>query len=177
MDRPAKTPRETLQDYCSKIIELKNHDLIHDILSEQDKDKHVKLLQELQNLSIKCFDFCTNTLPTPPIQDDEAIPSTSRSNNIVNTNTTFDEDEHFGTQNKDFLDCEFILDSTVSSGSEYVPDPEDLPDLGELNSDASDNVTHFRAVYDQEKQKGKRRKRRGKFELADDEMNCTDSDQ
>ena len=106
IERPVNTPRECLQDYLKKISELKNHDLVHDILPQHDKDEHLKLLQELKNLSIKCFDFCSDKLPTPPVHGDEPIPSTSGFNNIVNTTTIFDDDEQFGTQNRDYLDSE-----------------------------------------------------------------------
>ena len=167
-----------MQDYVQKITELKNHELVHDILPQNDKEEHLKLLQELKDLSIKCFDFCSDKLPTPPVHDDEPIPSTSGSNNIVNTNTTFDDDEDFGTQNRDYLHSEInveLIDSIESSVSSDI-----LPDLEDLKSETSDNaigVTTFRALNANERQKRKRRSRRGKFEPDEEETNCTDSDQ
>ena len=66
-DRHPKTPREGLQDYVKKLSELKYHEFIHDILpkhdKENDKDEHLKLIQQLKDLSIKCFKFCKNKLP------------------------------------------------------------------------------------------------------------------
>ena len=56
---------------------LKNHDLVHNILSEHQKDEHLKLLKDLENMTIKCFEICSDNLPTPPVHDDEPIPSTS----------------------------------------------------------------------------------------------------
>ena len=130
IERTVNTPRESLQDYVKKITELKNHELVHDILPENDKEEHLKLLQELKDLSIKCFDFCSDKLPTSPVHDDEPIPSTSGSNNIVNTNTTFDDDEDFGTENRDYLHSEInveLIDSIESSvSSDILPDLEDL---------------------------------------------------
>ena len=107
-DRHPKTPREGLQDYVKKLSELKYHEFIHDILpqhdKENDKDEHLKLIQQLKDLSIKCFKFCKDKLPDPPVGDDEPIPSTSGYNNRVNINKTVDyDDEDFGTENIDHL--------------------------------------------------------------------------
>ena len=52
-------------------------DLQHNILSEHQKDEHLKLLKDLENMTIKCFEMCTDILPTPRVHEDEPIPSTS----------------------------------------------------------------------------------------------------
>ena len=154
--------------------------MVHDILPQNDKEEHLKLLQQLKDLSIKCFSFCKNTLPAPPVQDDDPIPSTSGYNNIVNTNTTVDDDdEDFGTENRDYLHSEIqveLIDSIESSVSSDI-----LPDLDYFNLETSHNgigVTTFRALNANERQQRKKRSRRGKFDKDEDEddTNCTDSD-
>ena len=54
-----------------------NLDLLHNILSEHQKDEHLNLLKDLENMTIKCFEMCTDILPTPRVHEDEPIPSTS----------------------------------------------------------------------------------------------------
>ena len=55
-------------------------------------------------------------MPAPPVQDDEPIPSTSGYNNIVNTNTTVDDDdEDFGTENRDYLHSEIQVELITRS--------------------------------------------------------------
>ena len=146
--------------------------MLHNIVSEHEKE-HLKLLKDLKNMTIKCFEFCSDNLPTPPVHDNEPIPSTSALNTIVNNATSFDE-EHFGTQNKDYLDSEFnveIIESSISS--------DNLPDLEiTLKDESSDNdkgVTTFRALNADERKKRRRRSRRGKFETDDVASNGSDS--
>ena len=69
--------RQIVQHYLKQITVLKNHDLVHNILSEHQKDEHLKLLKDLENMTIKCFEMCTDILPTPRVHEDEPIPSTS----------------------------------------------------------------------------------------------------
>ena len=134
--------------------------MVHNILSEHQKD----------------FEICSDTiiLPTPPVHDDEPIPSTSALDTIVNSTTSFDEQEHFGTQNKEYLDSEFHV--------EFLESCDNLPDLADLEvtlkGESSDNeaagITFFRALNEDEK-KTRRRSRRGKFEPVD-VASSTDSD-
>ena len=101
-------------------------DLQHNILSEHQKDEHLKLLKDLENMTIKCFEMCSDTiiLPTPPVHDDEPIPSTSALDTIVNSTTSFDEQEHFGTQNKDYLDSELHVEVIESMSSDNLANLE-----------------------------------------------------
>ena len=103
-----------------------NLDLLQNILSEHQKDEHLKLLKDLENMTIKCFEICSDTiiLPTSPVHDDEPIPSTSALNAIINSITSFDEEEHFGTQNKDYLDSELNVEVIESMSSDNLPNLE-----------------------------------------------------
>ena len=127
-------------------------------------------------MTILCFEFTSDTiiLPATPVHEDEAIPSTSGLDTIVSSTTSFDEHEHFGTQNKEYLDSEFHV--------EFLESCDNLPDLPDLEvtlkGESSDNetagITFFRALNEDEK-KTRRRSRRGKFEPVD-VASSTDSD-
>ena len=143
---------------------------------ENDKDEHLKLIQQLKDLSIKCFKFCKNKLPDPPVQDDDPIPSTSGYNNIVNTNKTVDDydDEDFGTENIDHLNSELQVE-VIDSGASY----DTLPDICGLHVDSSDiekDVTTFRALNAHEIKQRKKKSRKGKFYKYEDEDDTTLTD-
>ena len=118
--------RQIVHHYLKQITVLKNHDLVHNILSDHQKKEHLKLLKELENMTIKLFEFTSDTiiLPTSPVHDDEAIPSTSALDTIVNSTTSFDEQEHFGTQNKDYLDSELHVEVMESMSSDNLANLE-----------------------------------------------------
>ena len=95
--------------------------MVHKILPDHQKEEHQKLLKELQNLTIKCFEFTSDTiiLPATPVHEDEAIPSTSGIDTRVTRTTSFyepDEPEasHFGTENKQYLDRELHISHVES---------------------------------------------------------------
>ena len=52
------------------------------------------------------------------------IPSTSALDTIVNSTTSFDEQEHFGTQNKDYLNSELNVEVIESMSSDNLPNLE-----------------------------------------------------
>ena len=113
-------------------------------------------------------------MPTPAVHGDEPIPSTSGSNNIVNTNTTFDDDEDFGTQNREHLNSELQVELIESGASS-----ENLPDFNCFNlhsSDIGQEVTTFRALNADEMQQRKKRSRKGKFYKDEDEDDTTFTD-
>ena len=178
-ERQPKTPREGLHDYVTKLSELKYHDFIHEILPQHamvnDKDEHLKLIQQLKDLSIKCFKFCKDKLPDPPVGDDEPIPSTSGYNNRVNMNKTFDyDDEDFGTENIDHLNSELQVE-VIDSGASY----DTLPDICGLHVDSSDiekDKTTFRALNAHEIKQRKKKSRKGKFYKYEDEDDTTLTD-
>ena len=96
----------------------------------------------------------------------------------MNTNTTVDDDddEDFGTQNREHLNSELQVELIESGASS-----ENLPDFNCFNlhsSDIGQEVTTFRALNANERQQRKKRSRRGKFDKDEDEddTNCTDSD-
>ena len=93
------------------------------------------------------------------------IPSTSALDTIVNSTTSFDEQEHFGTQNKDYLDCELHVEFMESISCDNLPDLE-LTFKGE-SSDNEPGITVFRALNEDDRKKTRRRSRRGKFETVD----------
>ena len=104
------------------------------------------------------------------------IPSTSALDTIVNSTTSFDEQEHFGTQNKDYLDSELNVEVIESSSMSS----DNLPDLEitfkDESSDNDQGVTVFRALNEDDRKKTRRRSRRGKFETVDMASSCSDSE-
>ena len=100
------------------------------------------------------------------------IPSTSALDTIVNSTTSFDEQEHFGTQNKDYLDSELNVEVIESMSSDNLPNLE----ITYKSSDNDQGVTVFRALNEDDRKKTRRRSRRGKFETVDVASSCSDSD-
>ena len=172
--------RDIVHHYLKQITVLKNHDLIHKILPDHQKEQHDKLLKELQNLTIKCFAVASDTLilPPTPVHEDEAIPSTSGIDTRVTRTTSFyepDEPEasHFGTENKQYLDSELHIS--------YMESCDILPDLKEmevtLKDESSDTeaaeFTFFRALNEKEKT---RTSKNGKFDRVEVASSNSDSD-
>ena len=103
------TEREMVHDYLKNINALKNHDFLYKVLTPHEKEHHHELLKQIQNFTIKCFAKASDVLLTvmdeTPVQEDQAVPSTSGIGSRVTRTTTFyepdDPDEpdslHFGT--------------------------------------------------------------------------------
>ena len=62
-----------------------NLDLLQNILSKHEKDEHNKVIKDLENMVIKCFEMCTDILPNPRVHEEEPIASTSDLPDLVYT--------------------------------------------------------------------------------------------
>ena len=60
---------------------IRNNELasyqLHYMLSEDEKDEHSKIIKDLENMRIKCFEICTDILPNPHVHEEEPIAHTS----------------------------------------------------------------------------------------------------
>ena len=50
---------------------------LHYMLSEDEKDEHSKIIKDLENMRIKCFEICIDILANPRVHEEDPIAHTS----------------------------------------------------------------------------------------------------